>query len=380
MRCLQLQLPFVHEALAHRQARLDVDREGDELHRSLGDARFVRGADLHHEHGGSVEAEPGRAWPLIPNDREPEVVLIERDEAIDLIGAEREMVQAHDESEDARPGRAAEEADGLVDAHCHLDFPDFDADRDAVLRRARAAGVTRLVIAGYSPATFARALALRDEAIRVCAGLHPWALAESAESEDDATLARLEELAERADAIGEIGLDAPLAKRSDATLERQVRVAREGLAIARRIGLPVVLHVVGAHEAMLELCETVRPTAGGMVHGFSGSAEQAARWVRAGFSLSFGGSVTHARHRRVRAAACAIPLERLLIESDAPDANPEGFAGRNEPSRLRAVLASLAGLRSTDEALLARATAENAERLFFAASGRGRIADGPAVC
>ena len=253
----------------------------------------------------------------------------------------------------------------------------FDADRAAVLARAAAAGVYELVIPGYSPATWSRAAALTSATnagvrVHVAVGLHPYALAGPALPEGELT-GQLVAAAEcfGAVAIGECGLDGPLSKRTAGGVSSAVqeRVLREHVHAAALTGLPLVLHVVRAHAAALELLRpdtTRRETPGprGVVHAFSGSVDVARSYVRLGFMLAFGGAITHARHQRARAAAAWVPDDALLLESDAPSGRLSGGPPRNEPSALPRVLAVLAELRGQSQERVAEMTRDNAARLF----------------
>jgi TatD DNase family protein len=252
-------------------------------------------------------------------------------------------------------------APALIDTHCHLDDRAFDGDRDAVVRRAREAGVARQVVPAVDAAGWPK---LRD----VCAihpglhaayGLHPLALAAH----------RLEHLAElrawiereRPVAVGECGLDY--------FIEELDRDAQSGwfdaqLRIARDFDLPVIVHARRAVDAVIA---AVRKVGGlrGVVHSFSGSPQQARQLWDLGFLLGLGGPVTYARANRLRRLAAEMPLEFLLLETDAPDQPDADHRGqRNEPARLTAVLEAIAALRGTDTAAIASATTHNAERLF----------------
>ncbi len=252
-----------------------------------------------------------------------------------------------------------------MDAHCHLDLPAFDADRAAVWARAVAAGVGAAVVAGIEPAGWPaqRALVAANPALRWTAGLHPcWAhtvpLADA--------LAALPAAFEGPDAavgVGEIGLDR---RRAFAPhLDAQRAAFRGQLAVARALDRPVVLHVVRAHgEALDRLRADGLPRAGGMVHSFSGSAEVAQAYVALGLHVSFTGALAHPTAHRARAAAQAVPLSRLLVETDAPDQPLPGAPDRNEPAQLVAVLAALAALRGVSVAALGAATTANAQALF----------------
>ncbi len=243
----------------------------------------------------------------------------------------------------------------MIDAHTHLDFPAFDADRDEVLQRARSVGVETCIVPGVSPATWSRAASL---GLPWCAGLHP-AWIESYEG-SPSTLETLLLQQTSCVAVGEFGLD----QRVHIGQAQQLRYAEAQLRAAAVLQLPVVLHVVGRHGAMIELLEAHAPLRG-MVHAFSGSAEIATRYVALGLNVSFGGTLSKVRSAAKLAAAKAVPIDRLLVETDAPDLAPEGAPfERNEPSLLPLIVDRLATLRNEERDVVAARTADNARALF----------------
>ncbi|MCB9611816.1 MAG: TatD family hydrolase [Sandaracinus sp.] len=232
----------------------------------------------------------------------------------------------------------------FFDAHAHLDFETFDADRDEVLERAAKAGIGAVVLPGVSRAQWERAHALvrrghPDVRLAMAVGHHPEHL--------DPTLdplvleAQLVDAAERfgAVAIGECGLDRRVEAQVD--LERQLAVLGAHVRAAKRTGLPLVLHVVRRDGPMLDALRPHAPLRG-MVHAFTGSAETARAFVALGLHLSFGGALTRPNARRIREAAAAIPADRVLLETDAPDQSPTGApTERNEPAYLPLVATAL---------------------------------------
>lgn len=251
-----------------------------------------------------------------------------------------------------------------LDPHCHLDLPAFDADRAAVLARARAVGVGGWIVAGVDPAGWQRQrqLALQEPTLWWTAGLHPVAVAEGAD-----VRVGLDGLAAQftghrpAIAVGETGLDRRRQYR--ASIPDQERAFRAQLALARTLDVPVVLHVVAAHGRVLELLRADGlPKRGGMMHAWSGSAELVPAFVELGLYLSLPGPVVQPNARKMRASAQCIPTDRLLVETDAPDLSP--VPGRNEPAHLPHIAAAVAALRGVEpSAVLAQSTA-NAMRLF----------------
>jgi len=256
-----------------------------------------------------------------------------------------------------------------LDSHCHLAAGEFDADRAAVLDRAREAGVDTMIAigSGYGIAANARAVELAAENPRVFAtvGVHP----HEAKELDDAARAVLDDLIgrPRVVAVGECGLDYHY---MNSEREVQRAVFAEQAASARSRRMPASIHVRGdkpnAFEELLDiwLAET-RGEVEGVLHCYTGSLAFARRAIEAGFYISFSGILTFKNDRGLRDVAKALPLERLLIETDAPLLAPQGFRGkRNEPAFVGAVGEVLAALHERPVEDIARATSANARTLF----------------
>ena len=249
----------------------------------------------------------------------------------------------------------------LYDSHCHLDAAAFDADRPAVLARARDAGVARQLVPAVDRASWdaIRTLCAAEPGLRPAYGLHPMFL-------DHHRPAHLDELrdwlaAERPAAVGECGLDFFV---EGLDPDSQRLYFRRQLELARDFDLPVVLH---ARRAVEEVISTLREVGGlrGVVHSWSGSEEQARQLFGLGFCLGIGGPVTYERARRLRRTVASMPLDFLLLETDAPDQPDADWRGLlHEPARLRQVLDVVAQLRGQPAAAIAEATSANALRLF----------------
>ncbi|MFO0585671.1 MAG: TatD family hydrolase [Anaeromyxobacter sp.] len=259
----------------------------------------------------------------------------------------------------------------MIDTHCHLDRPAFDADRAEVLARAAAAGVTDVVIPAIGPHTWAAQLALGSGGggpvrLHHALGLHPQLLPELDPRDDDRHLADLEAALGRggAVAVGECGLDGEAAASGGAPMDRQVRVLEAHLALAARHGLPVLLHGLRALDPLRALLERAGLPAGGVFHSFSGSADQVAPFVALGLHLALAGPVTYEKARKPLEAARAIPRDRLLLETDAPDQCPRPHRGRNEPAYLALVRDGVARALGVPAAEVEAATTANARRLF----------------
>ena len=249
----------------------------------------------------------------------------------------------------------------LFDSHSHLDVAEFDADRDKVLARARAAGVQHQVVPAIGVAGFEilRDLCRSEAGLYPAYGLHPMFLASHRPGHLDELATWLRN--ERPVAIGECGLDFYV---EGLDAETQRTYFRRQLELAREFDLPVVLH---ARRAVDEVIATLRSVGSlrGVVHSFSGSVEQAQQLWKLGFCIGLGGPITYPRARRLRELVATMPLEFLLLETDSPDQPLHGHQGaRNEPARLAEVCACVAVLRNVDPGDIAAATTRNAARLF----------------
>ncbi len=252
----------------------------------------------------------------------------------------------------------------LIDSHTHIDMPEFDSDRDQVVERARAVGVTGMLVVGGMDGTGGHARAL-DVASRYAmvasAGIHP----HEARTADDAGYDELRRLAgeRRIVAIGEIGLDFHY-DHSPRPVQREV--FRRQLRIAREVGLPVIVHTREADVETAEILEQEGALeAGGVIHCFTGGEELAKRALGLGFFISFSGILGFPRSQGIQEVARQTPLDRLLVETDAPFLAPIPHRGkRNEPAFVVEVARTLAALREMSLDAIAGATRANHARLF----------------
>jgi TatD DNase family protein len=257
---------------------------------------------------------------------------------------------------------------GLADTHCHLTDRAFTEDLDAVIARARAAGVTHIVaVGGGGPIEASEAaadLAARHDFICATAGIHP----HDASSYDDAIETRIRALldARRIVAVGETGLDYYY-EHSPRDVQRTA-LARH-LALAAHYDVPVVLHCRDAESDLREVIAAERELPlRGVVHCFTGSYEDARWYLDAGLAISFTGILTFKNADELRDVARRLPLDRLMVETDSPYLAPVPYRGkRNEPAHVAHVAAALAELHGTDAAEVARLTGQTATRIFFSA-------------
>ncbi|SDJ30082.1 TatD family hydrolase [Billgrantia gudaonensis] len=249
----------------------------------------------------------------------------------------------------------------LIDAHCHLDLPDFDADRKAVIERARAAGVGHFVVPGTTCKRWANVLALGERSdVSVCLGLHPYFVDEHRDGDLVALERALDEHAEVV-AVGECGIDARFADSWDA----QWILFDAQLRIAKARDLPVVIHCVRANDQVAKRLRQLDLPAGGLIHAFAGSPEQARQFLDLGFVLGLGGALTHARAKRLHRAVASLPDDGYVLETDSPDMPLAGHRGeRNEPARLTEVCRAVAALRGQGEAQVAEESSATARRSF----------------
>ncbi len=257
-----------------------------------------------------------------------------------------------------------------TDTHCHLDAPEFDADRAAVVARAAAAGVTQIVLPAVEVANFETVRTLAHaHGFAYALGIHPLCV----DRAQDGDLVRLRQalVKHRGDArlvaVGEIGLDhfVPGLDRA-----RQEHVYIEQLKLAAEFELPAILHVRRSADTLLKHLRRI-PVRGGVAHAFNGSEQQAMAFVELGFKLGFGGAMTFERALQIRRLAQRLPIEAIVLETDAPDIPPHwlyrtapqraaGDTSRNEPGELPRIAATLADLRGMALPALAEATTANA--------------------
>jgi len=250
----------------------------------------------------------------------------------------------------------------LVDTHCHLDLPEFDADREAVLERARAAGVVRVLVPATDLASSRRAVALAEQHadLRAAVGVHPNQAADFSSE----TLAELRDLAQhpKVDAIGEIGIDLYW---HTVAVEKQQQAFRAQLELASELARPAIIHDRQAHAEVMAGLRELAPSTGVVLHAFSGDEAMAHEAVAAGYYLGVDGPLTYKKNDSLRGVFRAAPLERIVIETDAPYLTPQARRGtRNEPAFVRFVAEKLAEVRGSTLAAVAVATTSNGARLF----------------
>lgn len=249
----------------------------------------------------------------------------------------------------------------LIDSHCHFDFPQFDADREAVLKQCLALGIDRIVLPGVRADSWQTLLTQCSASPHLFAalGLHPLFMIHH---QADA-LKQLRLLLSQYPivAIGEIGLDFYIA---DHDKTAQLDLFEQQLVLAAETQLPVILHIRKAHDQVLQSLKKYNIQRG-IVHAFNGSQQQAEQYIKQGFLLGVGGVITHTKARRLRQLFSDLPLTALALETDAPDMPLAGQVGtRNSPTSIATILQCFATLRTESEATIAQQTTVNVETLL----------------
>ena len=251
----------------------------------------------------------------------------------------------------------------LIDTHVHLNADHYDEDLDEVIERARTAGVEKMVVVGFDRKTIERTMELIDEHDDVYGviGWHPVDAVDCTEAD----LEWIEELSkhEKIVGIGETGLDYHWDK---SPKEIQKDIFRRQIALAKRVNLPIIIHNRDSTEDCVEILKEEGPyEAGGIMHAFSADEKTADEVIGMNFHISIGGPVTFKNAQLPKDIAVHVPLNRLLVETDAPFLTPHPYRGkRNEPAHVKLVAEKIAELREISYEALAQATTENAEALF----------------
>jgi TatD DNase family protein len=272
---------------------------------------------------------------------------------------------APDKPDKSKPRAAPPHVPGLIDSHCHLDYEPMSPDVTGTLERARAAGVEQCVTIGCSPKSMAVAVELARSHAQVFAsvGIHP----HEARHLDDAMLEQIEQLAAdtsgKVVAIGETGLDYHY---DFSPRDAQLLGFARQIELAKRLDLPLVLHIRDAHaDAWQVLAEHPPRENPGVVHCFTGTPAEAVRWLELGWHISFSGIATFKTASALREAAALVPRDRIMLETDAPYLAPEPLRGRkNEPANVAYTCIALANLRGEAPHELASIAAANTRALF----------------
>ena len=251
----------------------------------------------------------------------------------------------------------------MIDSHCHLDLPEFEPDWQDVLNSAVSKGVERILIPGTTVSGWQRQqnMAADNAQLDVAFGLHPYFFPDEPENALAALREQLQTTTIKPVAIGEIGIDCAI----DTPVKAQQALFEAQLEMASEQSLPVILHHRRSHHLLLESIKRSRFTQGGVIHAFSGSEQVARQYIDAGFKLGIGGTITYSRAQKTRQTVANIPLQHLLLETDAPDMPMSGRQGaRNEPQFIGEVVAALADLHGITPEVVTEQTKANYFALF----------------
>lgn len=252
----------------------------------------------------------------------------------------------------------------FIDTHCHFDFPPFCGDEVASIQRAADVGVGKIIVPATESANFSRVLALAEQFPPMFAalGLHPIVIEHHADDCLDKLQQILDKRPQKVVAVGEIGLDL---YRDDPQFARQEYILEAQLRLAKRYDLPVILHSRRTHDTLAMHLKRQNLSRTGVVHGFSGSLQQAERFVQLGYKIGVGGTITYPRGSKTRDVMARLPLDALLLETDAPDMPLNGFQGQpNRPEQAARVFEALCELRPEPEEVIADALYRNTTALF----------------
>ncbi|MDY0205830.1 MAG: TatD family hydrolase [Pseudomonas sp.] len=254
----------------------------------------------------------------------------------------------------------------LIDSHCHLDFPAFDHDREAVITHSQTLGVEKMVVVGIMRQHWSRlwGTVSNTDSLYGAFGLHPYFLAEHQDSDIQALTEQLQlyQHHPKLCAVGEIGLDFFL---KDLDPARQIHLFEQQVAIAAQFNLPVIIHSRRANAQVTAILKKAKLPRAGIIHAFSGSYEEALEYIKLGFLLGFGGAATWPRATRLQSVLKRLPIDSIALETDSPDMPPEWRAGqRNSPEQLPRICQHLAQIYGISAQAFAAHTTSNVQRLF----------------
>lgn len=253
----------------------------------------------------------------------------------------------------------------FTDSHCHLDFDIFSTNTTALLNHCHQAHINNIVIPTIGPSNWLKALAFAKKftsnrvSLHACLGIHPWFLNElTPNSLNDLEALLVEHLAEIS-AIGEAGIDGIIDKEHN-NISEQLAIFDGQLQLAKKYDLPIIVHHRRSHQDIVPLLRKYQLNKAGIIHAFSGSYQQACQYIDLGFKLGIGGTITYPRAEKTIKAVKRLPLESLVLETDAPAMPLFGFQGQdNSPLRLIEIFNTLKTIRSESETDLAIALEQN---------------------
>ncbi|WP_299788760.1 TatD family hydrolase [uncultured Shewanella sp.] len=252
----------------------------------------------------------------------------------------------------------------IIDSHAHLDFPEFDSDRAELFDAMKRAGIESAIIPGVSPELWDRQIAVAKQFnCPYALGIHPWYCQSDSLTVFEALKSRVETVRDDKNlvAIGECGLD----KIRKTNWQIQLTQFERQLQLAKELELPIILHVVKAHNEMLTLLKQYALPRGGVIHGFYGGAELANEYIRLGYKLGIGGLILNDRARKLKNCIASISLDSFLIETDSPSMAPENaIETRNTPLVLHSIVEEIANLKKKSNVLISEHAFLNTLQLF----------------
>ena len=250
----------------------------------------------------------------------------------------------------------------FIDTHCHLDFEEFKGDLQNHVYRANQLGIHGFVVPGVTSKQSGALLSfkLHNPGVYIAFGLHPYFMAEHQDGDFEQLKSLAIEHREQLVAIGECGIDASIAD-----IEKQQTLFAKHIKLANELSLPLIVHHRQSHHLIMQAFKQVQPKWGGVIHAFSGSLQQAQAYIKLGFKLGVGGTITYERANKTKQALALVPLESLVLETDAPSMPLAGYQGQiNLPERLKAVFDCLVAIRSESESEIAKQVHASSCSLF----------------
>ena len=252
----------------------------------------------------------------------------------------------------------------FIDSHCHLDFLPFAGNESYYLQKAQEKGVTKFIVPSVNKSNWASVVSLSQQhsSIYYALGIHPLFISDDYQSEIDLLKLSLQEHRDKCVAIGECGLDFwdPECDR-----DAQIYVFREQCLLAKQYQLPLIIHSRKSHDHVLKRLREIKLEKGGVIHGFSGSLQQANQFIELGFYIGVGGVISYERAKKTKMVVSQLPLDKVLLETDAPDMPLFGFQGKkNTPDKVQKVCEHLALIRKESMQTISETVYKNTTSLF----------------
>ena len=252
----------------------------------------------------------------------------------------------------------------LIDSHCHLDFSPFAGNEAYYLQKAQEKGVSKFIVPSVNQSNWTRVVSLSQqyESIYYALGVHPLFISDDYQNEIELLKQFVQKHRDKCVAIGECGLDfwGPECNR-----DIQIHVFREQCLLAKTYQLPLIVHSRKSHDHILKILREIKPKKGGVIHGFSGSLQQANQFINLGFYIGVGGVISYERAIKTKRTISELSLEHLILETDAPDMPLSGFQGvPNSPDKIQNILECLILLRKESRETIANTVYRNTNHLF----------------